>query len=93
VQCRVELVARLVQACGPPAAPNTGRTIIRLLLQIADGMARLRCGPVPLWHLFMHVADLHLADRMSQATAASKNRLCTAAACAWYCGLLRMQPH
>jgi hypothetical protein len=42
MQCRAELLARLVQACGPPAAQNTGRIIIRLLLQML--MAWHGCG-------------------------------------------------
>lgn len=51
MQCRAEVVARLVQARGPPAAQKTGRTIIHELLQMAVGVAQIRCAPVPLWHL------------------------------------------
>ena len=95
VQRRAELVARLVQACGPPAAQDTGRTLIVLLLRIAMGVARWRCAPLLLWYLLCKETDRLVADVASPALLFPILHWCVAAACSSYavcCGIQLTNP-
>jgi hypothetical protein len=46
-QRRAELAARLVRACGPPAAQELGCSTVNLLLQLAARVAQLQCASTP----------------------------------------------